>query len=34
MGNVNPGMRPDHLLSMRLSTAEGRYRDAAAVRAF
>jgi putative ABC transport system permease protein len=34
MGNVNPGIRPDHLLTMRLSTAEGRLADAAAVRAF
>ena len=34
MGNVDPGIRPDHLLTMRLSTAEGRYADAAAVRAF
>ena len=34
MGNVNPGIRPDHLLTMRLSTAEDRYGDAVAVRNF
>ncbi len=34
MQNVDPGFRPDHLLTMRLSMAESRYPDAAAVRVF
>ncbi len=34
MRNVDPGFRPDHLLTMRLSMAENRYPDATAVRMF
>jgi putative ABC transport system permease protein len=34
MQNVNPGFRPDHVLTMRLSMANGRYPRAAAVRSF
>jgi predicted permease len=34
MRNVNPGFRPDHVLTMRLAMAEGRYPGAARVRQF
>jgi putative ABC transport system permease protein len=34
MRNVNPGFRPDHVLTMRLSMADGQYPGAARVRAF
>jgi len=34
MQNVNPGFRPDHLLTMRLSMAERHYPGAAPVRTF
>ncbi|MBZ5595711.1 MAG: ABC transporter permease [Acidobacteriia bacterium] len=34
MQTVNPGFRPDHLLTMRLSMGEHRYPGAAAVRTF
>ena len=34
MRSANPGFRADHVLTMRLSMAEGQYRGAAAVRAF
>ncbi len=34
MQTVNPGFRPDHLFTMRLSMADERYPDADAVRAF
>lgn len=34
MQSVNPGIRPDHLLTMRLSMADGKYPGAAPVRAF
>jgi len=34
MQNADPGFRPDHVLTMRLSMAEAQYRGGAAVRAF